>query len=115
MLNLGIEDKYDIIIEAKGGGVVGQAEAIMRFKILIIFVNCFYKYFIKDSFYFFKLAISRVIYGLVNKESGNKLKLQGFLSRDCRCKERKSMNTNYNLCILLKVKYCFNRFFLILL
>lgn len=33
LLNLGIENKYDITITVKGGGIVGQAEAIMRIKI----------------------------------------------------------------------------------
>lgn len=41
-------------------------------------------------FYSFRLAISRVLYGLVGNDYCQKLKSIGFLSRDCRCKERKS-------------------------
>nr|YP_009541116.1 ribosomal protein S9 [Lepocinclis steinii]AYQ93613.1 ribosomal protein S9 [Lepocinclis steinii] len=62
--SLGIQEKFDIVVKTNGGGVNGQAQAI-------------------------KLAISRVLCQLINKENSDKLKSEGFLSRDCRCKERK--------------------------
>ena len=46
--------------------------------------------------YFVKLAISRVLYQLVAKSSSLKLKSEGFLSRDCRCIERKSSILYFN-------------------
>lgn len=40
--------------------------------------------------YFIKLAIARVLCQLVSKDILFKLKSSGLLTRDCRCKERKS-------------------------
>nr|YP_009541054.1 ribosomal protein S9 [Lepocinclis playfairiana]AYQ93552.1 ribosomal protein S9 [Lepocinclis playfairiana] len=64
LLVLGVQGSFDILIKASGGGINGQAQAV-------------------------KLAISRVLYQLVARDSSLKLKSEGFLSRDCRCKERK--------------------------
>lgn len=58
-----LKNKFDISINVKGGGLVGQANAI-------------------------KLAISRALC-LFQTDYRKSLKLKGFLTRDARVKERK--------------------------
>ena len=58
-----LKNKFDININVKGGGLVGQANAI-------------------------KLAISRALC-LFKNDYRKSLKLKGFLTRDARIKERK--------------------------
>jgi len=58
-----LKNKFDININVKGGGLVGQANAI-------------------------RLAISRALC-LFQKDYRKSLKLKGFLTRDARIKERK--------------------------
>lgn len=58
-----VKNKFDININVKGGGLVGQADAI-------------------------KLAISRALC-LFQNNYRKSLKLKGFLTRDARVKERK--------------------------
>nr|YP_010700427.1 ribosomal protein S9 [Phacus arnoldii]WCH63586.1 ribosomal protein S9 [Phacus arnoldii] len=65
LILLNIEENYDIFVILKGGGISGQSEAI-------------------------KLAISRVVYPLVEDISRNNLRINGFLTRNSLCKERKS-------------------------
>jgi small subunit ribosomal protein S9 len=60
---LGLKNKYDIYINAKGGGLTGQAEAI-------------------------RLGLSRALCTL-NLENRAVLKFEGYLTRDSRRKERK--------------------------
>ncbi len=60
---LGLEEQYDINVNANGGGISGQADAT-------------------------KLAIARYLIEL-NPELHKKLKDAGFLTRDPRAKERK--------------------------
>lgn len=61
---LNLDEKYDIFIKTKGGGVTGQSEAI-------------------------KLSIARAIYNYVDDASQKKLKESGFLTRNSLCKERR--------------------------
>lgn len=61
---LNLEEKYDIFIRTKGGGISGQSEAI-------------------------KLSIARAIYKYIDDLSQKKLKENGFLTRNSRCKERR--------------------------
>jgi len=63
LTSLGLENKYDIFVNAKGGGLTGQAEAI-------------------------RLGISRALCE-VNIENRVALKFEGYLTRDSRSKERK--------------------------
>ncbi len=63
LLHLGLEDKYDIKVNLKGGGINGQAEAL-------------------------RLAIARALVK-VNAEDKLSIKPQGFLTRDPREVERK--------------------------
>lgn len=60
---LGFESEYDILVNAHGGGLTGQADAV-------------------------KLGVARA---LCQQDPGNRqpLKTEGFLTRDPRCKERK--------------------------
>lgn len=60
---LGFENEYDILVNAHGGGLTGQADAV-------------------------KLGIARA---LCQQDPGNRqpLKTEGYLTRDPRCKERK--------------------------
>jgi|TARA_B110000444_G_C18685564_1_gene521787 small subunit ribosomal protein S9 len=60
---LGLEDKYDIIVLTKGGGLTGQADSI-------------------------KLGLARILAD-INPENRSILKSAGFLTRDARIKERK--------------------------
>nr|YP_009540865.1 ribosomal protein S9 [Phacus inflexus]AYQ93308.1 ribosomal protein S9 [Phacus inflexus] len=61
---LNLDEKYDIFVKTKGGGVTGQSEAI-------------------------KLSIARAIYNYVDDASRRKLKENGFLTRNSLCKERR--------------------------
>ena len=61
--SLGLESKYDIHINAEGGGLTGQSEAI-------------------------RLGIARALCK-VNPENRVALKFEGYLTRDSRSKERK--------------------------
>lgn len=61
--SLGLEGKYDVIINAVGGGLTGQAEAI-------------------------RLGLARALCK-VNPENRIALKFEGYLTRDSRTKERK--------------------------
>ena len=60
---LGFESEYDILVNAHGGGLTGQADAV-------------------------KLGIARA---LCEQDPNNRqpLKAEGYLTRDPRCKERK--------------------------
>jgi small subunit ribosomal protein S9 len=68
LVALGIEEIYDVYVKVKGGGISGQADAIC-------------------------LSISRTIYLHIEGVDFNKLRLNGFLTRDSRCKERKSVSS----------------------
>ena len=63
LLILGLEEKYDISVTARGGGLKGQMDAI-------------------------KLGIARALC-LTSSEQRPTLKQQGLLTRDSRSKERK--------------------------
>ncbi|PSB08702.1 30S ribosomal protein S9 [Pleurocapsa sp. CCALA 161] len=60
---LGFESEYDILVNAHGGGLTGQADAV-------------------------KLGVARA---LCKQDPNNRqpLKIEGYLTRDPRCKERK--------------------------
>ncbi|NJK34813.1 MAG: 30S ribosomal protein S9 [Oscillatoriales cyanobacterium SM2_2_1] len=60
---LGLENEYDILANTFGGGVTGQAEAI-------------------------RLGVARALCEL-SPENRKPLKVEGYLTRDPRCKERK--------------------------
>jgi|TARA_B100000768_G_scaffold178748_1_gene195061 small subunit ribosomal protein S9 len=60
---LGLEDKYDVIVLTKGGGLTGQADSI-------------------------QLGLARILCQ-INPEHRSILKAEGFLTRDARIKERK--------------------------
>jgi small subunit ribosomal protein S9 len=60
---LGLESEYDILVNAHGGGLTGQSDAV-------------------------KLGVSRALCTL-NPENRKPLKVEGYLTRDPRCKERK--------------------------
>lgn len=61
---LNLEKTYDVSIKVKGGGLNGQAQAI-------------------------KLSISRVLYDLVDSDKKKLLKINGFLTQNSLCKERR--------------------------
>lgn len=61
---LGKEKSYDFDIMSKGGGLIGQSEAI-------------------------KLGISRALSKTISDEDKKKLKEKGFLTRNSKCKERR--------------------------
>lgn len=61
---LNLEKTYDVNIKVKGGGLNGQAQAI-------------------------KLSISRVLYDLVDSDKKKLLKINGFLTQNSLCKERR--------------------------
>jgi small subunit ribosomal protein S9 len=63
LLSLNLENSYDISIEAKGGGLNGQTDAV-------------------------KLGIARALC-LISDEKRPVLKKEGYLTRDYRSKERK--------------------------
>nr|YP_009538666.1 ribosomal protein S9 [Phacus pleuronectes]AYQ93676.1 ribosomal protein S9 [Phacus pleuronectes] len=63
---LNLEEKYDIFAYSRGGGITGQCEAL-------------------------KLAIARSIYSFVEDFDKQKLKENGFLTRNSLCKERRNM------------------------
>ncbi len=63
LLNLGLEETYDIYANTHGGGLKGQADAI-------------------------KLGIARALC-YISQENRSILKTEGFLTRDARAKERK--------------------------
>jgi small subunit ribosomal protein S9 len=60
---LGLENEYDIIVNAHGGGLTGQADAV-------------------------KLGVARALCEL-DPDNRQPLKIEGYLTRDPRCKERK--------------------------
>jgi small subunit ribosomal protein S9 len=60
---LGLENEYDILVKASGGGLTGQADAV-------------------------KLGVARALCQLA-PENRSPLKTEGYLTRDPRCKERK--------------------------
>ena len=60
---LGLSNEYDIYVNAKGGGLTGQANAI-------------------------RLGIARALC-TINPENRKTLKVEGYLTRDARIKERK--------------------------
>lgn len=60
---LGLENEYDILVNAHGGGVTGQAEAI-------------------------RLGVARALCELA-PENRKPLKVEGYLTRDPRSKERR--------------------------
>ena len=60
---LGLENDYNILVNAAGGGLTGQAEAV-------------------------KLGVARALCQLV-PENRQPLKVEGYLTRDPRAKERK--------------------------
>lgn len=60
---LGLEGEYDILVNAHGGGLTGQADAI-------------------------KLGVARALCEL-DPENRKPLKIEGYLTRDPRAKERK--------------------------
>ena len=63
METLGLENEYDVLVNAHGGGVTGQADAI-------------------------KLGVARALVELA-PENRKPLKVEGYLTRDPRSKERK--------------------------
>ena len=60
---LGLENEYDILVNAHGGGLTGQADAI-------------------------RLGVARALCEL-DPENRSPLKIEGYLTRDPRAKERK--------------------------
>ena len=60
---LGLEAEYDILVNAKGGGLTGQADAI-------------------------RLGVARALCQL-DPDNRKPLKIEGYLTRDARAKERK--------------------------
>jgi small subunit ribosomal protein S9 len=60
---LGLEGEYDILVNAHGGGLTGQADAV-------------------------KLGVARALCQL-DPDNRQPLKTEGYLTRDPRCKERK--------------------------
>jgi small subunit ribosomal protein S9 len=60
---LGLENEYDVLVNAHGGGITGQADAI-------------------------KLGVARALCEL-SPENRKPLKVEGYLTRDPRAKERK--------------------------
>ena len=60
---LGLENEYDLIVRAHGGGLMGQSEAV-------------------------KLGVARALCEL-SPENRQPLKAEGYLTRDPRAKERK--------------------------
>lgn len=60
---LGLENEYDILVNVRGGGLTGQADSI-------------------------KLGVARALCQL-DPENRKPLKVEGFLTRDPRAKERK--------------------------
>jgi small subunit ribosomal protein S9 len=60
---LGLDSEYDILVNVRGGGLTGQAESI-------------------------RLGAARALCQL-DPENRKPLKVEGFLTRDPRCKERK--------------------------
>ena len=63
LITLGLEDKYDISVTARGGGLNGQMDAI-------------------------RLGIARALCD-ISSDQRSPLKKQGYLTRDSRSKERK--------------------------
>lgn len=63
LTSLGLENKYDLYVNAEGGGLTGQTEAI-------------------------RLGLARALCRL-NPENRVALKFEGYLTRDSRRKERK--------------------------
>lgn len=60
---LGLENEYDILVNVRGGGLTGHADAI-------------------------KMGVARALCEL-DPENRKPLKVEGYLTRDSRCKERK--------------------------
>jgi small subunit ribosomal protein S9 len=60
---LGLEQEYDILVKAEGGGLTGQADAV-------------------------RLGIARALCQL-DPENRKPLKIEGYLTRDARAKERR--------------------------
>ena len=60
---LGLENEYDILVSAQGGGLTGQADSI-------------------------RLGVARALCEL-DPENRSPLKIEGYLTRDPRAKERK--------------------------
>lgn len=60
---LGLENEYDILVNVRGGGLTGQSDAI-------------------------KLGVARALCEL-DPENRKPLKIEGYLTRDPRCKERR--------------------------
>jgi small subunit ribosomal protein S9 len=60
---LGLENEYNILVKAHGGGLTGQSDAV-------------------------KLGVARALCQL-DPENRSPLKTEGYLTRDPRCKERK--------------------------
>lgn len=60
---LGLENEYDILVNVRGGGLTGQADSI-------------------------RLGVARALCEL-DPENRKPLKVEGYLTRDPRCKERK--------------------------
>jgi small subunit ribosomal protein S9 len=60
---LGLENDYDILVNVKGGGLTGQADAI-------------------------RMGVARALCQLA-PENRKPLKVEGYLTRDPRCKERR--------------------------
>ena len=60
---LGFENEYDILVNAHGGGLTGQADAV-------------------------KLGVARALC-VQDPNNRQPLKTEGYLTRDPRCKERK--------------------------
>ena len=61
--SLGLENEYDVLANARGGGLTGQADAI-------------------------RLGVARALCQL-DPDNRKPLKLEGYLTRDPRSKERK--------------------------
>jgi small subunit ribosomal protein S9 len=61
--SLGLENDYDVLVRAEGGGLTGQADSI-------------------------KLGVARALCEL-DPENRKPLKIEGYLTRDPRAKERK--------------------------
>lgn len=98
---MGLETSFDILVKVYGGGLVGQSEAILSILFRFFFLFSLFKDVLKFKFFVFsmifvfyilRLAISRALYAFVDVVDQEKLKVNGFLTRNSLCKERRSLS-----------------------
>lgn len=81
---LKLQENFDTIVNVQGGGLRGQAEAI---KLGISRAFCEIENEIQNSFE--QVSVEGEIFQVEPSEISKKLKNQGYLTRDSRCKERR--------------------------